>query len=135
MQLRKFLMILLILPLINLSGCSIFKPKIVTETKFIYPNIINPNNPKPVFLNDVEFKVITDETYLEFKEAIIKGNGEFVFIGIEIKDYENMALNIGELRRYIIQQKAIILYYKKTVDSFKPEEINAEPDKKTGDLK
>ena len=32
-----------------------------------------------------------------------------------MRDYENLALNIGDLKRYIGQQKEIILYYEKAV--------------------
>jgi hypothetical protein len=32
-----------------------------------------------------------------------------------MQDYENLALNIAELRRYINQQKNIIIYYEKAV--------------------
>jgi len=32
-----------------------------------------------------------------------------------MQDYENLALNISELRRYINQQKNIIIYYEKAV--------------------
>tara|TARA_B100002019_G_scaffold289794_1_gene306148 strand:- start:823 stop:948 length:126 start_codon:yes stop_codon:yes gene_type:complete len=36
-----------------------------------------------------------------------------------VKDYENLSLNFAELRRYIEQQKQIIIYYENAV---KPEE-------------
>tara|TARA_B100001093_G_scaffold479321_1_gene508223 strand:- start:220 stop:363 length:144 start_codon:yes stop_codon:yes gene_type:complete len=32
-----------------------------------------------------------------------------------MKDYENLALNIADLRRYINQQTEIIVYYEKAV--------------------
>jgi len=32
-----------------------------------------------------------------------------------MKDYENLALNIADLRRYINQQTKIIVYYEKAV--------------------
>tara|TARA_B100000900_G_scaffold415740_2_gene446936 strand:+ start:1914 stop:2036 length:123 start_codon:yes stop_codon:yes gene_type:complete len=32
-----------------------------------------------------------------------------------MKDYENLALNISELKRYINQQDEIIVYYEKAV--------------------
>jgi len=37
-----------------------------------------------------------------------------------MKDYENLALNVAELRRYIEQQKQIIVYYENAVTA-KPE--------------
>jgi hypothetical protein len=36
-----------------------------------------------------------------------------------IKGYENLSLNVAELRRYINQQKSLIVYYE---DSVKPKE-------------
>jgi len=33
-----------------------------------------------------------------------------------MRDYENLALNIAELRRYINQQTNIIVYYEEAVD-------------------
>jgi hypothetical protein len=32
-----------------------------------------------------------------------------------MKDYENLALNIADIKRYLEQQKEIILYYEKAV--------------------
>ena len=36
----------------------------------------------------------------------------FVIFGMTPQDYENMAFNLQELRRYIRQQKEIIIYYR-----------------------
>jgi len=38
-----------------------------------------------------------------------------------MRDYENLALNIADLQRYIDQQKEIIVYYEKAVTP-EPEE-------------
>jgi|TARA_Y100000033_G_scaffold20475_1_gene19274 hypothetical protein len=42
-------------------------------------------------------------------------NGELAFVALSMKDYENLALNVAELRRYINQQKNIIIYYEEAV--------------------
>ena len=42
-------------------------------------------------------------------------NGDLAFVALSMQDYENLALNISELRRYINQQKNIIIYYEKAV--------------------
>ena len=39
------------------------------------------------------------------------------YVAISVKDYENLAINIAELRRYIEQQTEIILYYENAVKS------------------
>jgi len=38
-----------------------------------------------------------------------------VYVALAIKDYENLALNIAELRRYLNQQTEIIVYYERAV--------------------
>ena len=40
--------------------------------------------------------------------------GEFVLMGMTPKGYENMAANLQDIKRYIKQQKEIILYYRES---------------------
>ena len=40
------------------------------------------------------------------------------------KGYENLSLGMQELRRYILQQKEIIVYYEKAITE-EPKEINS----------
>jgi hypothetical protein len=42
-------------------------------------------------------------------------------LAISVPHYENMSLNLSELRRYIEQQQSIILYYENSIN--KPESI------------
>ena len=55
----------------------------------------------------------------EFVKEFEAKNGADAYIAISVKDYENLSLNFAELRRYIEQQKQIIVYYENAV---KPEE-------------
>lgn len=57
--------------------------------------------------------------YQEFKKEFEAKNGSDAYIAISVKDYENLSLNFAELRRYIEQQKQIIVYYE---DAVAPEE-------------
>jgi len=77
------------------------------------------NRPKPIVLNPVEFYVVTEENLEEFIERFKGGNGEFVIVAMSIPSYENLSLNVADLRRYINQQKSIIVYYE---DSVKPKD-------------
>jgi hypothetical protein len=72
-------------------------------------------HPKPVQLIDTRIYVVNEENLNEFLEEFEKTNGNLAFVALSIKDYENLALNIGELRRFINQQKEIIIYYEKAV--------------------
>jgi hypothetical protein len=78
--------------------------------------------PKKAQLNDVKIYVVTEENYDEFIEEFQAKNGETAYIAISVKDYENLSLNFAELRRYIEQQKEIIVYYQDAVTP--PEEDN-----------
>ena len=63
----------------------------------------------------VKFYVVTEKNYEDFKKRFIQKNGEYVFYAMSVPDYENLALDMAELRRYIEQQKEIIIYYEKAV--------------------
>jgi hypothetical protein len=67
--------------------------------------------PKQVQLNDVKIYVVSKVNYEEFVKEYTKKNGADSYIAISVKDYENLSLNFAELRRYIEQQKQIIIYY------------------------
>ncbi len=75
--------------------------------------------PKQVQLNDVKIYVVSKVNYKEFIKEYEKKNGGDSYIALSVKDYENLSLNFAELRRYIEQQKQIIIYYENAV---KPEE-------------
>ena len=82
-------------------------------------------HPKPVQLNDVKIYVVSpDENFEEFKKEFEAKNGGDAYVAISIKDYENLGLNFAELRRYIEQQKKIILYYEEAVAPENTEESN-----------
>lgn len=73
-------------------------------------------HPKPVQLNDVKIYVVSpDVNFEEFIKEFEAKNGGDSYIAISVKDYENLSLNFAELRRYIEQQKQIIMYYEEAV--------------------
>ena len=77
--------------------------------------------PKPLQLTDTQVRVVTKQNLEIFLEQYEKQYVEVAFVVISIQDYENLALNIAELRRYINQQIEIIVYYEEAV---KEEEDN-----------
>ncbi len=118
MGLRNYLTVssLLLLTLL-LSNCGfIRKPEkeIVVQTVEVQKVIPVQPQPKPVDMTDVKFYVVTEENYEEFKEKFMKTNNDFVFYVVSVHDYENLALNMSELFRYIKQQKEIVKGLTKT---------------------
>ena len=120
---RKFLIFWSLLLLVSLSSCS-WKPEkeVVVQTKIVKPVIEIKERPKGVKMLPVKFYVVTEKNYEEFKERFKKDNGEFVFYAMSVPSYENLALDMAELRRYIEQQKEIIIYYEKAVKDDKEKE-------------
>ena len=82
--------------------------------------------PKQVQLNDIKIYVVSKVNYENFVKEYEKKNGADSYIALSVKDYENLSLNFAELRRYIVQQIQIIVYYENAVGR----EPKVEKDKK-----
>ena len=111
-------MLPLIATLLLSSGCSYFKNPLKTiEIKTVEVERVIPiqNRPKPMSMNDIHFYVVTEDTFEDFKQRFLKENGDFLFYALSVRDYETLALNMAEIKRYILQQKEIIIYYEKAV--------------------
>ena len=107
---------LLILSLLLLSSCS-SKPEkeIVTVTEVIKPHIAVVERPKPLSMQKVNWYVVTKENFEEFSQKFEKAEGDLVFYAMSVRSYENLALNMADIKRFIEQQKEIIIYYEKAV--------------------
>jgi len=115
----------LLLVTLLLSSCSSFykEPEIKVVTKLEKTVVPIVPMPKPVQMNDIKIYVVSPEENLdEFKKEFEAKNGGDSYIAISVKDYENLSKNFAELRRYIEQQKAIILYYENAVKPLDPDD-------------
>ena len=72
-------------------------------------------HPKALSLSDTRVFVVTKDNYDEFVKEFTEIYGDLAFVALSMKDYENLALNIADIKRYLEQQKEIILYYEKAV--------------------
>ena len=128
---KKFLTIssLLLLSTV-ISGCSIFRlpeDRVVVQNRMVERKIPLQGNPKPVTLGDPQFYVVTEENFEEFLANFIKENGQpWVFYAMGVRSYETLALNVAETRRYLEQQKQIIIYYESAITGEKQEEPKEE---------
>ena len=107
----------LLLLLLLLSSCSTWDKltRIEVQTIEVQRNIPIQNRPARLELNNIKWFVVTDQNFEEFKEKFIKQNGEFLFFTLSVRDYETLALNMAEIKRYVEQQKSIIVYYEKAL--------------------
>jgi len=99
------------------SACASVEPQVVLKTDYVVKDIPVQPHPKPLNLHRVKFYAVTPENMEEFLATFEKESGVVVFFALSVPDYENMSLNVAELRRYIDQQRNLIVYYEESIQT------------------
>jgi len=112
-----------------LAGClgRPAEPTVVVATEYQEQNVPIQERPKAVEFPPVDWFVITEENLEEKLAEIDSKTGNVVLFTITPKGYENLAIGIAELRRYVKDQQAIIAYYE--------EALTDEPEPQTSEEK
>ena len=100
-----------------LSGCLGNTPQTVTITETVPVNIPIVNKPAKPDLVSPKIYVVNNSNYSEFVDRFTKANGEIVFVAISIKDYENLSINLEEIKAYLKKQNEIIVYYEDAIQN------------------
>ena len=112
----------------TVSSCSSWPhlKQIEVKTVEVERNIPIQNRPHPIRMNtNMKWWVVTEDNFAEFKEKFQKANGDpLVAYVLSVKEYETLAINIAEIKRYLEQQKEIIIYYEEAVKPRKKEEVS-----------
>jgi hypothetical protein len=108
-----------------MAGCASSSPTV----NLSYTNRIDlPEMPRPMTLLEVEwnvqnidtlitmlqqFGVITDAEAIQFRARLVNNpnNQTFAQFALDGKNYESMAVNQAELRRFLEQQRIVIDYF------------------------
>ena len=56
--------------------------------------------------------MVSDKNLEEFLQRVEKEEGSVVFFAMSVPDYELMAYNMQELKRYIKELKEVVVYYR-----------------------
>lgn len=122
------LLLLLTTPIL-LAGClgRPPEPTVVVATEYQEQNIPLQERPKAVDFPPVDWFVITEENLEEKLAEIDTKTGNVVLFSITPKGYENLAIGIADLRRYVKDQQAIIAYYE---EALTPDEPKPSPEEK-----
>lgn len=106
-----------------LSACTTQKPIEVAVTINPLEQIIidHPAPPRGVTTRSTEWVVITSDNVDQLFM------GDVVIFGVTPDDYEDLALNLAELKRYILSQQEIIVFYQNTITRFEDEFKSKEP--------
>jgi hypothetical protein len=136
--------ILLLLTLLTISGCStmggfsLFGKKeapapipVEIRTVEVQIPITHPAMPRGIKLRDPQWYVVSDKNVDTFMEDIQKRHeGQLVFMAMSVGDYELMAYNMQEIRRYITQLKEVVIYYRTINTNDEEEPVKDESDEK-----
>jgi len=96
------------------SACSrtaVQEPVEIRTRPAEMPELILPNA-DPIQTRPVEWIIITEENYEQVFQRLKNNRREPVLIGLTDQGYENLALNLNDLRTFIQQQNSIILAYR-----------------------
>jgi len=99
-------------------SCSLIPTKQIEVTaKPLDRKIVQPIMPREIDLQEPRWIVITPENWENQLAMIEQQEGELVFLAMTIPDYEIMAYNMQEIKRYITELQDVVVYYRKvTVD-------------------
>lgn len=114
----KFLTISLIL-LVS-SGCSILvgqdpEKQVVLQTEYVEKFIPVQKRPDAIVPRDITIKVVTSENLEQFMEYISTTTGDIVFYAMTVNDYERLSMNVADVKRYLLQQNELLIYYENAV--------------------
>ena len=99
-------------------SCSLIPSKqIEVIAKPIQRTIVQPILPREIDLKDPYWYVVSDKNLEEFLARVEKDQGQVVFLAMSVPDYELMAYNMQELKRYINELKEVVVYYRKVTTS------------------
>jgi arginine/lysine/ornithine decarboxylase len=103
-------------------SCSLLPTReIQVSAKPIDRQIVQPVMPREIDLKQVRWLTITPENFEEQFALIENQEGELVFLAMTVPDYETMAYNMQEIKRYITELKDVVVYYRKVTVTQKEE--------------
>jgi hypothetical protein len=110
--------LLIVLISFFIVGCSWnnIKP-IEVSTAEVERFRLNLSDPEPVQMKEVKFILITENNSEEVFR-VLKDNGKHtVLIGLTDDHYENLSVNLAEIRKYVLLQRKIIEEYRNYYES------------------
>jgi len=133
---------ILIITTLAISSCSLTGQRIPNPVEIttapLEIEIYHPPLPQAIRLERPDWYVVSENNVDEFiaKLAKIQGvEGTPTFFAMSPQGYEKMSGNLQEMRRYILEQKEIIVYYKDVTTPDRPVEASSESNRPTVGIK
>ena len=101
----------LIILTLFVSACGTQELEIKTKPTEI--KWTQPADPAPVKLEKPTWRIITEQNAQQALAELAKeNNGKFTVIVLSTTDYQKLMVDLADIKRYMEQQKAVIVYYK-----------------------
>ena len=97
------------------------EPKVITQTEFVEQSVPIQERPKAINFPPVDWYIITENNIDQKIAEIESATGNVVIFTITPKGYENLAIGIADMRRYIKDQQAVIGYNEEALTPDEPE--------------
>lgn len=114
----KLTKIVLAFLLINLVGCSYFirKPEVVI--KQVEKPKLELELPEPIQLDTIRLIVITEENVKDVIATQKSKRGLVFLVALDEEGYKTLAINNAKILKYIKEQKALLIAYKKYYENY-----------------
>lgn len=90
-------------------------PEVVTVPQIEAPTIQIVSRPDPVEMKNADIVVVTEANLEQVIEQVKNTQGEFVLYAMTAQSFQGLALNFEQIKRFIEEQNAVILYYENAV--------------------
>ena len=104
--------LLAILTVSLLMGCAQVKEILTIKPMIVERPTLVIQKPRPVQSKSVEFSIITKDNMEEAFKIIETTGQDMVFFALTDDGYKALSLSIADMRRFIVQQNAVIKAYK-----------------------
>ena len=85
-------------------------------------------------MKEPKWYVVSQKNIDEFLERIENESGAMVFMAMSVPDYELMAYNLQEIKRYVKETKEVVVYYRTVTDPDDEPKVEEEQTQESGSL-
>jgi len=97
--------------LLLLAACGTRELEVVTKPADI--KWTQPVDPPPVKLEKPTWRILTEQNAAQVLAELGKENdGKFTVLILSTQDYQKLMVDLADIKRYIEQQRALVVYYK-----------------------
>ena len=123
-QMKKIIVSFFVIALSSCSALPLMQSKPVEVVTIAEPMpMYHPPLPMEVQLVDIDWEILTPEIMQEYLNQIDNGSApETAYYSLTSKDYENLSMNMAEVKRYIRDTLSIVEFYREYDDEINSEE-------------